>query len=114
MNRRSIVSLMGLLLLACLLVLKAPPVCEIIAVPHMADMAACPEMPRKPPAQKSAALACSAPCLFANTEIVAPLATTLARSTIYDVSNAESLRSLNEGPAPPPPRNRDRPAIYTI
>ncbi|PKP94949.1 MAG: hypothetical protein CVT77_00675 [Alphaproteobacteria bacterium HGW-Alphaproteobacteria-16] len=113
-NRRSIASMMGLLMLACLLVLKSPPVCEIVASPHMADMAACPEMPHKPPVQKSASLACAAPCLLANTAIVAPLATRLVQNTVYDASSAETLRSVNEGPAPPPPRTRDRPVFYNI
>ena len=111
-NRRSIASVIGLLVLACLLVLKSPPVCEIVASPHVTDMAACPEMPRKPPVQKSASLACAAPCLLANTAPVAPLAIRLALSTVYDPSSAGTLRSVNEGPAPPPPRTRDRPALY--
>lgn len=113
-NRRSIASMMGLLVLACLLVLKSPPVCEIVASQHVADMAACPEMPRKPPVQKSVSLSCAAPCLLANTAPIAPLATRLAQRTVYDPSSAGTLRSVNEGPAPPPPRIRDRPALYNI
>lgn len=105
---------MVLIVLACLLVLKGPPICELASVSQMTGPSSCQEMPHKLPTQKSTVQSCTVPCAFADIEIAAPLKSMVISSAIYDVSIATPLRGTTEGPAPPPPRIDDRAAILDI
>jgi hypothetical protein len=79
----------------------------------MAIAAVCSERPHKPHTQKSP-LTCAVPCAFVSIELAAPLPNIATETAIYDASSGTSLRGVNEGPAPPPPRIHDRAAIHKI